>query len=656
MKEVENSNKVALNLKLSDGEKSKPFGSLNLEGGIKNKYSAQGSVISISKNFKGYLSGGSNNVGYSTLSDASSRIIHDGDKTQQPVDVKGDKLIDIDMPTLSLSDNRYSSDRNDFALLSAMWKLNHKLKMHLWAHYNRSIRSIEEIQTSVYTSDELSFINKQTNAVGAKDNGSAYKLKFTYDISAHTMLESTSHLSLDNSYSTKHILFNESPVHANLKTKNHFYHQSIVLTSRTTPNNVWQIRFNYVNDRLPQHYYVDSVLFKNIASIDQLQQDIQTKLEYADADIQYIRKLQDDHTLKLNLGTSYRRELLGVALLDDKEKFNQTMIKSYFDVVYRKKIDHISIGVGVAGNQYWNSNSHHSTKSQFVIEPKALFDWHINSKNLLRASYFYTYKPAMLRDVAPLYVLTDFNSMMKGSGDMKLFANQGAMLNYQLGSWGSSSFLNVNVLYFNSFRYYGSNLRLTQNYTVSEVAEFKNKYLFDVSLSYDQFISTLSSNLKLKGGYSRVSHSYRINSSTNQHFISSNYTYDMSLRTMFTGLFNCNIGFKGTYVYTNKDQSNYQNYNLFSDIYFIFNPHVNMEINTEYYFQNKQVNNTRNSLFIDAKINFSAISNKLLFSLTGRNLSNTTKFDTYSITETYRTFYTAKLLPRMILLGIEYRF
>ena len=210
MTEVENSSKVALNLKLADGAKTKPFGNVNLEGGIENKYSAQGSVITIGKKFKGYLSGGINNVGYSSLSDASNRAVQDDQENMS--NDKVENLIGIATPVLPLNDSRYSSDKNKLALFSAMWKPIEPLKIHFWVHYNQSKSRMEENQTSIYVSDVLSFTNRENNIIKGNDNNSIYKLKLTYDISKRTILESTSQANINRNDTWQQILFNESPI------------------------------------------------------------------------------------------------------------------------------------------------------------------------------------------------------------------------------------------------------------------------------------------------------------------------------------------------------------------------------------------------------------------------------------------------------------
>ena len=88
---------------------------------------------------------------------------------------------------------------------------------------------------------------------------------------------------------------------------------------------------------------------------------------------------------------------------------------------------------------------------------------------------------------------------------------------------------------------------------------------------------------------------------------------------------------------------------------FIFNKKLDVQLQSErYYFGNLQTDNTYYFLDLDAR--YKLIKNKLTLGLTGKNLFNTEKFRNFSISDIGTSITEYRLLPRFLLLELEYRF
>jgi outer membrane receptor protein involved in Fe transport len=93
----------------------------------------------------------------------------------------------------------------------------------------------------------------------------------------------------------------------------------------------------------------------------------------------------------------------------------------------------------------------------------------------------------------------------------------------------------------------------------------------------------------------------------------------------------------------------------FLDISFVFNDKFDIQLQTEsYYFGNLETDNTYYFLDFDAR--YKLIKNKLTLGLTGKNLFNTKKFRNFSISDIGTSTTEYRLLPRFVLLKMEYRF
>jgi hypothetical protein len=85
------------------------------------------------------------------------------------------------------------------------------------------------------------------------------------------------------------------------------------------------------------------------------------------------------------------------------------------------------------------------------------------------------------------------------------------------------------------------------------------------------------------------------------------------------------------------------------------NEKLNFDLQSErYYFGNLANNNVYDFLDFDAK--YTVKENKLILMLSGKNLFNTNNFRNFAISDIGTTTTEYRLLPRYVLLKVEYRF
>jgi len=157
-------------------------------------------------------------------------------------------------------------------------------------------------------------------------------------------------------------------------------------------------------------------------------------------------------------------------------------------------------------------------------------------------------------------------------------------------------------------------------------------------------------------GYSNSEFKNIVNNSDLREVKSINYNYGLEFRSGFRGVFNYHIGtkWKTTEVQTTINNSFKDNVS-FLDLSFVFNDKIDVQLQSErYYFGNLQNNNTFYFLDIDTRCKL--IENKLTFRLTGKNLFNTQRFRSFSVSDIGTTTTEYRLLPRYVLLKLEYRF
>jgi outer membrane receptor protein involved in Fe transport len=129
------------------------------------------------------------------------------------------------------------------------------------------------------------------------------------------------------------------------------------------------------------------------------------------------------------------------------------------------------------------------------------------------------------------------------------------------------------------------------------------------------------------------------------------------LRSGFRGFFNYHIGSKWTYNQVETTIKNdFTDTMTFLDLSFMFSNKFNIQLQTERYFFGNLDSAFNKYYFLDVEARYVVKENKLTLFLSGNNLFNTETFTNYSISDINITQTEYRLMPRYLLLKMEYRF
>ena len=331
----------------------------------------------------------------------------------------------------------------------------------------------------------------------------------------------------------------------------------------------------------------------------------------------------------------------------------------YFKSKYRLKIKDFGLTGKLNFHQLFNqleNNKSLFSQSPLFINPSLGFDWKINDKNKIVSSYAYNTTNAKILDVYSDFVLTGFRSFSKGTGGFNQLDASSIVFNYQLGNWSDRFFANTFIIYSKNHDFFSANTLIEQNYTQAEKILIKDREFISINSKFDYYFKFMSSNLKLDLGYTKSEFKNIVNNSNLRQVTSNNYNYGLELRSGFSGIFNYHIGTKWTTTEIETTINNSFTDNVsFLDLSFVFNDKFDVQIQSErYYFGNLQTDNTY--YFLDFDASYKLIENKLTLGLTGKNLFNTERFRNFSVSDIGTSTTEYRLLPRFVLLKMEYRF
>lgn len=138
--------------------------------------------------------------------------------------------------------------------------------------------------------------------------------------------------------------------------------------------------------------------------------------------------------------------------------------------------------------------------------------------------------------------------------------------------------------------------------------------------------------------------------------VSNNLQYGLEFRTAFRSNFNFHLGseFSDISLKTNDLRNNYINNFSFLTVYLNLSKKWDLQANFEYY-NTENLNGKKSYNFLDIVSKYQ-LDEKLYVSLFGRNLFNTHYFTNQSISDISITTTTYQLIPRYMMLSVEYKF
>jgi hypothetical protein len=677
LKGVEESNKVALNLKMKEDAKRIWFGNTTLGLGNNSFYEAKGNLMNFGKKNKYYFLTNLNNIGIDATGDIENLIrpFRGNEPGSIGDNMQVANLLDLSAGNLNFKRNRTNFNNAELLSLNAIFNPTEKIKIKTLGFFNWDETNFFRNSTAIFNTNNLNFTNTEDFTLGNKKRIGFGKLDFTYDISKTKMLESVTKYNDGFSAANSDLNFNGNATIENLNSNNKLFDQKINYTNKFKDNKVFLLTGRFINEETPQNYTVNQFfyadLFPNNTNTNNVTQQSTNKMIFGGINAHLLDRKENGNLLEIQIGNEFRKDNLHTtfSLLENEnilespnEYQNITSYlnnNTYIKTKYRYKIKDFAVVGQLDFHQLYNRlETELETKDEtpFFVNPSIGFDLKINDKNKIVSSYSYNFRNASILDVYDNFVLTGFRSFNKGTGDFNQLNSSNFVFNYQLGNWSERFFANTFIIYTKNHDFFSTNSIITQNYAQSQKIVIKDREFFNISTNLDYYFNFISSNLKLNLGYSSNNFKNIINNSNLREIKSKNYNYGVEMRSGFSGFFNYHFGTKWN---TNSIQTTIKNSftdnTSFLDLSFLFSDKFNIDMQSErYFFGNLENDNTYYFLDVDAR--YKLFKDKLTLSIAGKNLFNTKTFRNFSISDIGSSTTAYRLLPRYVLLKMEYRF
>ncbi|WP_323670462.1 TonB-dependent receptor [Aquimarina sp. ERC-38] len=677
LKGIENSDKVAINLTLKQGQKTSLFGNASLGYGTDNFYENRLNLISFNKDTKFYVFSNVNNTGIDAIGDIY-KIINPNvfsDITYVGDDIGAIDIINIEGLQPDLKKERINLNNSEFASLNTVYNPLEKLKIKGIAFFNTDEISFFNTNTIQYLIGEDSFTNNEEGRIRKKLFTGFGKLDGIYSINDDSRIEYVSKYNIGKQNSREALTFNDESINKQLDTDNVFIDQRITYTKRQKDKSALLITGRYTYDEKPQNFSVDQFLFENLfpeeEEIESILQNVDYKFNYLALEGNYITKINKNN-LDIKLGYQNTNSKLKSSLsfknnnqtsFPDDNLFSNNLNYLFSDLYLKSKysweIGKVVIRPSFQIHQLFvtvNQNSSDNSESIFYVVPGIGLNYSINKKNKLSFAYEYETKNFSFSDVQSGYILTNFRNFNRGLGNFEQLNNSFFFANYVYGNWSDEFLINSTFLYLKNDQYKSSRSEIVPNYSLSETFILDDKEQYTWNTSIDKFVEQLSINFKVKGGISETNFQNIVNNSELRDIRSRSFNYGVEIRSIYNGVFNFHIGSKSitSEVSVNSNVSNINN-TSFLDLNFEVSEKLHFKLSNErYFFGNSNRDNTYYFTDFDAK--YVIKKNALTLKFLARNIWNTDTFATYYVGDTNQLISENKILPQYFLLKLDFKF
>jgi hypothetical protein len=682
LKGIEESEKVALNLKLDEDFKRAWFGTISPGYGVvsENRYDVDATISSFGKKNKYFLLGSLNNIGEDVTNDVRG-LINAQNYTEEPgsigEDQRADGLISLNSYISGLKKSRTNFNNAELISLNSIFKLSSKIDLKVLGLVNTDDNRFFKDGFDTFFINTTAFTNTEKYTLDKATDVGFGRVELKYDISGTKMLEYEGKYHKSQIETDSQLLFNTIENNENLDDENLLHDHMIKYSNRFKSNKVLLLTGRYINEKKPQQYTTDQFLFEELFSstreVNNVAQFSKNEFNYTGVKAHVLDRKKNKDLLDFGIGYEFREDKLYSdfflkenenIILNPQEYKNTTQYHThdlYLSAGYRKKLNDISIALNLEGHQLFNSleeTEKEHRESPVLMNSKLEFNWEINKANRIFAFAENTNSNARISDVYTNYLLTDYRNFSRGTGAFNQLNSARIFAGYNLGNFGDRFIANIALSYTKDNDFISTNAVITQNFIQATKLIIPNREFYSANAGLDRYLRFIRNNIKIKFAYSQAEFKNIVNSTNLRSIKNQNYRYGLEIRSGFRGIFNYHFGTTwdtteiNTTIATNTATQNIS----FLDLSFVLNSRLNLQLQSErYYFDNlKKDDDTY--YFLDFEINYTPKNKNLNFSLIGNNILDTKVFRNYSISDTNISNTEYRLLPRFVLLKAGYRF
>ncbi|WP_124643197.1 carboxypeptidase-like regulatory domain-containing protein [Amniculibacterium aquaticum] len=679
LKGIENSDKVALNLKLKNDAKKEWFGTIYLMNSTypNKNYDSKINLMSFGKKSKYFFLANANNIGFDAVGSIRDLIspVNDTDfeTNTKSIEAYSPFYSSIYLPSHIEVRGKFNNDKMVSA--NSIININPKLKIKFLTFYNNQNQNYFNHTNINYDISNNPFKISESNDISINNNNIFGKVELNFD----RKLNQTINYIIKYNYSQKQnnnsIIYNSQPTLENISENKKSTDQTLSFTNKFNEKEALITSLRFIDENSPSQYTLNHFfyeeLFPNTQTSSKAEQAFNSKLSYFNFNARYLNKKKNDNLFEILLSFENNQQKLNslFAVIDSVNKntytnplFSNDMQYSYSSIELSSKYTYIINkfelipNIKIIGLDNRLTTNKYDRNKKILLNPSIDLKWDINKKSNISINSFFNQSNVEIQNLIPNYINNRLRQFSKGYGHLTFLRNYGGSIFYNYGSWTDRFFFNNFINYTNFLDYLSDSSFIYPNYVVSDEILVRNKQMLLASSTFNYYLKKIASNIKItiNGGYNTYFN--KINSSELRKITTINYSYGLGVKSGWKKSVNFDFGFTRSENFVKISSSKKtSNWNSYFDVIGSFGKKTTFQLSQELY----NIGNTSNSYssyyFADLKGKY-LFNDKITFNLTFNNIFNAKEFITKSINDLSVTEINYSLYPRNLMVGAELRF
>lgn len=668
LKGFEDSDKVALNLTLKDGAKNQWFGTAGITGSLFpfNHYDLNLNLMSFGKKNKHYISGDINNIGVQHSGDIEKVYRTNestiGDRIANPTYLKRPYSLPF------LDDSAYKMNKSETGSVNSIYTLSEKLKLKtkVIGKWDK-LESYQKTITDYYL--ENPFTNKEE--VNTAEHTFAVKtgLDWIYEINTKSNLTISSLVSVNDFKQEEENWFDETLSHIKTPVRSTHFDQKIKYANRANEKNVWSLdlRYIYQDNSEKLHSISDEPIFGDEffdAPVYALNQKVNRKLNYGAAETKWIHKFAENDILETNFTVQslhnslktdflYSNDQLTFEPADFANDIRLNLTEFALASKYKWAINKSLTWNNTAGITYLLDGS----KNFFYPKLNSVLSWKKEKNNL---HFIYTLNSSTLNyfDRFNGYIYKGGRNFERKFEDNTLLPSSGFRLKYDYGEFYDHFNFGAEFGYTYQSKYIARKNEIYPDVHFTNYLTLHGRKNFTANVYGSYLFDQLNHYLKVHGVSIRSDYTDFLGTDEPREIKSDVYNYGITINSAFKNSilsYSITQQWNENHLDVNSDQTRQRSSQTRLDLNMFWNKKYFFKFSQQMYYY-PQLSKDKTSYFADASFSFQWEKYKLSTSVSVRNIFDNKTFNTKYITDYSQTETTYKLLPRMILLGVNFNF
>lgn len=673
---LEKSDDIALNLSLKEEVRFELFGNASLGINTLERHEARLMLTSLNNHFKQFLLLYSNSLGKDPMGELNQFAGSDnsGFSTDNLIDFEIEPRDYFGRSLLPLSARRMRFNNSGLASYNAIYKPSNDFEFKIISvgRFDKDELN-RQIESKFLTGELISRDIESLNLTDKIDSG-ILKVESILKPNYSSRLEYEGFMKLDKSSAYATVYIRDEMLLEDFRT--HIWETSHYLnyTNRINNNQALIIYANYERESLDDNYLSNPLFSGEFfgSSIDEIEGQQKDLFAVTSTSIKalWLVRIGKKSFLEIDTKASYVNventldfRSGDIALDSNSTNFafpyvnHLSAFKNSVGVLGRYRLGIFNLYTGVEGsylNPTFKVNREQKNTSEYLlIKPNIGSDWSIG-QNKFQLSYSYDASLSDIREMMDGFYINDRRTVKKGLGDFHLFKGHNALFNYTYGGWLRRNMVHTTLLFNRNNRVITNEASVNSTYSLLQSTLSTDREIYLANISADILLPRLRNNLKLSAGFTSTNFESLFNEEP--YLIRSSIkTYGFSFRSIFDGFFNYTMGASWLNQDLNTGPGKVKTKQFqYSDLYFELSKTLKIQLVAEREVAIQQgIRNT--TYLVDAYMYLQIKPNKFKLTVEARNLLDNTYFVSNSLNGLMFTSTRYELIPRSVLLSLNYR-